>query len=37
MISINLPNVITIGVISILVYAGAKAGLKVIGYQPTWL
>jgi hypothetical protein len=37
MISLNLPNVATIAVISILAYAAVKAGTKAVGFTPAWL
>lgn len=37
MISINVPNVITIGLVSIAAYAAFKAGSKALGFSPSWL
>lgn len=37
MISINVPNVVTIAVISIAAYAAFKAGTKLVGYDASWL
>ena len=37
MISINLPNVATIAVISIGAYAAVKVIGKMTGYAPSWL
>ncbi len=37
MISLNVPNIITIGLISLLFLAIAKAGLRMVGMSPTWL
>ena len=37
MISINVPNVITIAAISIGAYALVKAGSKMVGFNPAWL
>lgn len=37
MISVNVTNVVTIALISVLGYAGLKFGLKAAGYEPDWL
>lgn len=37
MISLNLPNVATIAIISIAAYAAFKAGSKAVGFAPSWL
>lgn len=37
MISINLPNIITIAVISVAAYAAVKVGGKMVGFSPAWL
>jgi len=37
MIDINLGNVLTIGVISALFYAGVKFGTKLAGVNLAWL
>lgn len=37
MISINVPNVLTIGIIALLVVGVAKAGLSYVGWSTSWL
>lgn len=37
MVNINIPNVITIGLISLLFIALAKWGLNKVGMAPSWL
>lgn len=37
MIDINAMNVVTIGLIAVLAYAGVKFGLKLAGVSPSWL
>jgi len=37
MISLNVPNVITVAIISVLAIAAVKAGLTATGYSPSWL
>jgi hypothetical protein len=37
MISLNLPNVATIALISVLGYVAVKAGTKALGFAPSWL
>lgn len=37
MVSINIPNVITIGLISLLFIALFKWGLNKAGMNPSWL
>ena len=37
MISLNVPNIVTIALISILAVAGAKFGLSAAGMSPSWL
>ena len=37
MISINVPNVLTIGIISLLVVGVAKAGFSWMGWNTAWL
>lgn len=37
MIDLNVTNVVTIALISVLAYAGLKAGLKAAGIDSSWL
>lgn len=37
MININVVNVLTIVIISVLGYAATKMALKAVGYTPAWL
>lgn len=37
MISINVPNVLTIGIISLIVVGLAKAGMGYMGWSTSWL
>lgn len=37
MISINIPNVLTIAIISIAAYAALKAGSRAIGFDTSWM
>jgi hypothetical protein len=37
MVSLNVPNVITIGLIAIVVVAAAKWGLTAFGMSASWL
>ena len=37
MISINVPNVLTIGIIALLVVGAAKAGFSYLGWSTSWL
>ena len=37
MISLSVPNIITIALISLLALGLAKAGLRMMGVSPTWL
>jgi hypothetical protein len=37
MVSLNIGNIVTIGVISIASYAALKFGLKMAGVNASWL
>lgn len=37
MISLNVPNVLTIGIIALLTVSVAKAGFSFLGWSTSWL
>lgn len=37
MLTLNVPNVITVGLISLLIIAGAKMALAALGRDTSWL